>query len=526
MTTAPESHPSGDRPRAVAEMLARRDTIRDEMGGLERLARLRDEGKLNAREHIELILDPGTFEEVGTFAVSARREDRDSTPGDGKVGGTGLVDGRPVSVFVDDVTVKRGSSSTISGEKIHRIWQGAVDDGRPIICVGATGGARIPDMLGSDGFVSISPAIYQMSRMRRVPLTTVIIGDCYGKASFMSAISDFTVQLRGTCMAVSSPRVIELATSEIVSEEDLGGADVHAGLTGQNDAVADDPADAYAIVRRFLSYLPSNAWTVPPRVEDWEPPTPVDLELLVPENRRRGYDVRRVIEGVFDRDSFFELRPQFARCLVSGLARIEGTAVGVLASQPMYQAGSISTDACDKAVRLLALCDSYGLPVVFMHDTPGFVVGLGAEHDRLLFKAMLFQQATALASVPKLSVIMRKSFGLACHVMAGPGCGADLEVAWPGAEISFMDPNVAANVVFAQRLAGLTGAELRERAGELAADVARNTDPYGAAGLMKVDEIIEPNDTRRVLAGALRRASTRPPVPHAQRALAHWPVCW
>jgi methylmalonyl-CoA decarboxylase subunit alpha len=342
----------------------------------------------------------------------------------------------------------------------------------------------------------------------------------------VAAISDFVVQVQGTCMAVASPRVIEIATGETITEDALGGPDVHANLTGQNDAVAEDPAGAYAAVRRFLSYLPSNAWTAPPTDPNWAPPAPVDLEKLVPEARRRAYDVRKVIAGIMDADSFFELRPRFARCLVSGFARLEGQPVGVLASQPMFQAGSISTDACDKAVRLLSLCDSYGLPVVFLHDTPGFVVGTAAEHDRLLHKAMLFQQATALTSVPKLSVIMRKSFGLACHVMAGPGCGADLEVAWPGAEISFMDPDVAANVVFAQQLAGLTGEELKRRTQELSSEVARNTDPYGAAGFMKIDELIEPNDTRAVLVGALRRMSTRPMIPHERRALAHWPLCW
>ena len=530
MTSSPAAPNGGSAPAAhqaaVDAMLERRRVIRTDMGGADRVARLHARGELTAREHIELLLDPGSFDELGTFAFSARDVDRDSTPGDGKIGGTGLVDGRPVSVFADDLTVRRGSSSATGGNKVHRIWDGAINDGRPIVCVGATGGARIPDMLGSDGFVSITPALYQSSRRRRVPLVTVIIGHCYGSASFIAAISDFVVQVRGTCMAVASPRVIEIATGESISEDDLGGPDVHATRTGQNDAVADDPAGAYATVRRFLSYLPSNAWTAPPRLEAWQPPAPVDLERLVPENRRRAYDVRKVLDGIVDSDSFFELRPRFGRCLVTGLARLEGAPIGVLASQPMYQAGSISTDGCDKAVRLLALCDSYGLPVVFLHDTPGFVVGTAAEHDRLLHKAMLFQQATALTSVPKLSVVMRKSFGLACHVMAGPGCGADLEVAWPGAEISFMDPNVAANVVFAQRLVGLTGEALRQRVDALASEVARNTDPYGAAGMMKIDEIIEPNDTRDVLVGALRRKSTRPPIPHEHRALAHWPLCW
>ena len=462
---------------------------------------------------------------MGTFARSERAADADSTPGDGKIGGVGTIEGRPVTVVADDVTVKRASSSATNHVKLERLWESAIADGRPIVKFASMGGARIPDMLGSDGFVRIPPSLYQMRRARQVPLATLVVGDSFGGSTFVSALSDFVVQVAGTCMAVTSPRVIELATSELVTNDQLGGPHVHATVTGQIDLVADDEATACRAVRRFLSYLPSNTWSRPPRAEPIEP-EPVDLEEIVPERRRRAYDIHRVLDAVVDRDSFFELRPDIGRNLVTGLARIDGQSVGVLASQPMYQAGSLSTDSCDKAVRLICLCDAFGLPLVFLHDTPGFVVGTQVEYDGLLYKAMLFQQAVVLAKVPKFSVVLRKSFGLACHVMAGPGAGADMVCAWPGAEISFMDPNVAANVVFAQQLEGLTGEALRRATDQLAEQVAENTDPYGAAGLMKIDEIIEPNETRARLTAALRRSAGRRMVAPEDRPLASWPTCW
>ena len=484
--------------QAVIEMLGRRDRIRTEMGGAARMARLAADGVANARQHLDRILDPGSFVELGTFARSERPEDQADTPGDGKIGGTGTIDGRPVTVVSDDITVKRASSSATNHHKLHRMWESALHDGRPIVKFAATGGARIPDMLGSDGFVRIPPSLYQMERGRTVPLVTVIVGDSFGGSSFVSALSDFVIQRRGTCMAVTSPRVIELATSEVVTNDELGGPEVHAKVTGQIDLVVDDDEQAYAAVRRFLSYLPSNNWTRPPVVDPVEP-EPADLEALVPERRRRGYDVHKVLDAIFDRDSVFELRPMIGRNLVTALARIDGRSVGVLASQPMQQGGALSPDSCDKAVRLICLCDAFGIPLVFLHDTPGFVVGTSVEHNKLLYKAMLLQQAVVLSTVPKYSIITRKSFGLACHVMSGPGTRADLVCAWPGAEISFMDPNVAANVVFVRELEGLTGEALRDATEALAHRVAENTDPYGAAGLMKIDEIIEPNDTRATL---------------------------
>jgi acetyl-CoA carboxylase carboxyltransferase component len=512
------------------EFRERRERIRRELGGADKVARIHERGRRTIREHIEGFCDPGSFEEVGTFARSANPPDAGDTPGDGKIGGHATFGGgRPVTVFGDDVTVRRGSSSIVGSRKVERLTEQALVAGNPIVHFGQTGGARIPDTLGTEGFVSVTPRREPSLRRRRVPLATIVVGDSFGGSSFLSAHSDFVVQVRGTCMAVTSPRVFEVATGEVISFEELGGVDVHARITGQIDQFAETDDGAYELVRRFLGYLPPNAWT---------PPTPLDadsaavrrpdpeLYRLVPESRRRGYDMRRVLGRLCDGGEFLELRPLMGRSLICCLARIDGRAVGIVASQPMQQAGVLGPDACDKATKLIVLCDAFNLPLVFLQDVPGFLVGKQVEHAKILHKAILFQQALHLAEVPKLTVVLRKAFGLAYFSLAGNDQGADLVCAWPGAEIGFMDPDVGASVLYGTQLQHLDReerlAELRRRA-----DALRDaTDPYGGAGVMKIDEIIDPADTRAVLARYLARFAERPFQPGTERPLSAWPTCW
>ncbi len=514
-------------PEAVDAFRARRDKIRTELGGLDKVAKVHAQGRRTIREHIEAFLDPGSFDELGTFSRSSNPVDKDVTPGDGKIGGHGTSAGRPVTVFGDDITVRRGSSSQIGSRKIARLTEQALTAGNPIVHFGQTGGARIPDTLGTEGFMSVTPSRDGSLRQHRVPLATIIAGDSFGGSSFMSAHSDFVVQVRGTCLAVTSPRVIEVATSEQVSFEELGGVEVHARLTGQIDQFSDDDDGAYELVRQFLSYLPPNGWTPPERVGGGEP-IGLDDELyrIVPEARRRGYDMRKVLARLVDGGHFLELRPLMGRSLICAFARIDGHAVGVVASQPLQQAGVLGPDACDKAAKLIMLCDAFGLPLVFLQDVPGFLVGKQVEHSRLLHKAIMFQQALHLAEVPKLTVVLRKAFGLAYFSLAGSDQGTDLVLAWPGAEIGFMDPDVGASVLYGTQLQHL---ERTERLAELKrrADAMRDeTDPYGGAGIMKIDEIIDPADTRGTLARYLGRFAGRPFQPGIERPLATWPTCW
>jgi acetyl-CoA carboxylase carboxyltransferase component len=514
---------------------SRRDTIRSELGGADKVERIHARGRRTIREHIEAFCDPGSFEELGTFARSSTPADAADTPGDGKIGGHATFSGgRPVTVYGDDITVRRGSSSLVGSRKVERLSEQALRAGNPMVHFGQTGGARIPDTLGTEGFVSVTPRREPSLRRRRVPLATLIVGDSFGGSSFVSAHSDFVVQVRGTCLAVTSPRVFEVATGEVITFEELGGVDVHARITGQIDQFADSDDEAYELVRRFLGFLPPNAWTPPTRtagadaaaaqaaVREADP----ELYRLVPENRRRGYDMRRVLARICDHGDFLELRPLMGRSLICCLARIDGRAVGIVASQPMQQAGVLGPDACDKATKLIVLCDAFNLPLVFLQDVPGFLVGKQVEHAKILHKAILFQQALHLAEVPKLTVVLRKAFGLAYFSLAGNDQGADLVCAWPGAEIGFMDPDVGASVLYGTQLQHLNKEERLEELRRRADALRDATDPYGGAGVMKIDEIIDPADTRAVLARYLTRFAERPFEPGTDRPLSAWPTCW
>lgn len=493
---------------AVGDLHDRRERVRGDMGGAERVERLHERGELTVREHIDGLLDAHSFEEVGTFTHSGRPEDAASTPGDGKIGGHGRIDGRPVTVAGDDLTVKRGSSSQMGGERLHKLFAHAGRAGHPMVYFGATGGARLPDSMGSAGFSTVSPGTGLFTRRRRVPCATVIVGNSFGGSSFFSAASDLVVQVRGTCLAVTSPLVVEVATGEHVEMEDLGGADVHARRTGQIDLAVDTPEEAYAAVRRFLSYLPSNAWTRAPRtIEGSLEPDP-ELAELVPERRSRAYDMTRVLGRLLDDESLMELAPAYGRGLVTALGRLNGHSVGVVASQPRFYAGALDPAACEKAVRLICLCDAFDIPILFLQDVPGFFVGRDVEHAGMLKHAIRLQTALSLSESPKLTVVVRKAYGLAYFSLGGNDTGVDAVYAWPGAEISFMDPEVGANVVGAPVEAMLA-----------------DTDPYGAAGRMAIDEVIDPADTRAVLARALDRFDARPVVEAWRRPLASWPTC-
>jgi acetyl-CoA carboxylase carboxyltransferase component len=501
-----------------ADLHQRAEEVRTEMGGAEKITRIHARGGRTVRERIDDLVDSDSFRELGTFSHSKRPEDRLDTPGDGKIGGRATIDGRPVVIFGDDVTVRQGSSSTVGSRKEERLAEHALRHGTPIVHLGETGGGRIPDILGAEGISEIIPFPSIGARQHRVPMATVIVGKSFGGSSFLSAMSDFTVQVRGSCLAVTSPRVFEVATGEIIGYEELGGVDVHATHTGQIDLGVDTEQEAWTAVRRWLSYLPSNAWTPAPRTEpgggtDADPA----LAELVPTVRNRGYDMRRLVARLCDPGSFFELRPRIGRNLTTGYARLDGWPIGIIASNPMFEAGALDGDGCEKATRLLVLCDSFDIPVVFLQDVPGYLVGRKVEHERLLYRAMRFRQALTICRCPTLTVVLRKAFGLAFKSMNGSGMGADAIYAWPGAEIGFMDPDVAVNVVRPD----VTGAE-RDR---LTAELAEATSPYDAAGVLLIDEVIDPALTRQVLADDLARLSTRQPPPPEHRPLSYWSTC-
>jgi acetyl-CoA carboxylase carboxyltransferase component len=504
---------------------ALRSRVRTELGGPDRIAAVRARGRRTVRERIDDLLDPGTFDELGTFAWPDGRES-EWLPGDGKIGGHGRIDGRPVTVVGDDGTVLRASSSVIGQAKVDRLYDQALRAGNPLVFLGECGGGRIPDILGAVGFTRMPGYLEIAQRGRRIPVAVAILGDSFGGSTLLAGLADFTVQLRDTCLAVTSPRVIEVATGQQVTADELGGADVHAKRTGLIDAVADDEASALAMLRRFLSYLPSSSESLPPRAPAPDVGPDDGVLAVVPRNRRRGYDMRSLVRRVCDPGTVFELKAAFGASLLTALARIGGHPVGIIASQPIHMVGALTPDSCDKAARLICLCDAFGLPVVMLQDTPGFLVGVRPEHERMVAKAMLFQQAYALATVPKITVLLRKGFGLGYYIMGGNDSSVDLLYAWAGAEIGFMDPQVGANVIYAAELAALPPPERAARRQELAAEMAAETDVAGPAAHMKIDEIIDPVDTRPVLARALDRFAHRAPAALADRPLAWWPTAW
>lgn len=495
------------------------------MGGPERVARQHALGRLTARERIDGVLDPGTFRELGLLAHSDRPEDRSNTPADGKITGYGEVDGRPVYLMADDRTVKAGAYGRIGHKKQLNGMEYAVKKGFPAVNLGEAGGGRIPDVMGAPGLMSIVLPIDRPPRDRFVPYIAAIMGECYGSPTFFAAQADIVIQVKGSVMAVTGAPVLAGATGEQVSPQDLGGWELHARTTGQVDLFADDDAHCLALVRQVLGYLPSNANHRPPRLVAGDSPERRldDIYRLLPASPRQGYDMRRVVRAIADVDSVLELKPLFDRSLFTGLARLDGHVVGILANNPMFSAGAMGWGACEKATAFIALCDSFHIPLIFLHDTPGFLVSKRAEEQKMPLRIMQFLDALHHATVPKLSVIVRKSYGMAHCNMVGGNMGADCLLAWPTAEVSFMAPEVAVDVVHGRKLAEHPEPHAeRER---LLLAQQELTAPWEAAGLDLIDDIIDPADTRVELIHALRRAQGPDgEMGRSERLLASWPT--
>lgn len=515
------------REQSVKAMHDHARVIRDDMGGRDKIERMAAEGDRTVRQHIDGLLDPDSFRELGTFSRSIRPEMRDSTPGDGKIGGHGLIDGRPIAVFGDDITVMRGSSSIVGTRREERLYERALDMGIPIVHFGETGGGRIPDLMGSEG-ISEPGGLFDMARRRhRVPMATAIVGQSFGGSSFLSALSDFVVMVRGSTLAVTSPKVFEIATGEVISFEEVGGVDVHAERTGQIDLGVDTDEEAYEAIRWWLSYLPSNAWQQAERTEpigDFGPDH--GLSKLVPTVRNMGYDMRHVVDRICDPGTVFELQPKYAPNVSCSFARLNGFSVGVVANNPLYNAGTLDPEACQKIVRMMVVCDSFNIPVIFLVDVPGFMVGARVEHDKMLHTGMRMMHALQNATMPTLTVCVRKAFGLAWQAMNGSRMPSNGVYCWPGAEIGFMDPDVGVNVAFGSKLDRIADPAEREAERQrLIAEVGEATNPYEAAGTMRIDEMIDPADTRRVLAEDLELFANRQVPPPEARPLAYWPTC-
>jgi len=507
------------------ERLAERKRRSLAMGGADKVARQHAKGRLSARERVAYLLDDGVYEEQGALNVSTRAEDRESTPADGKLAGYGRIEGRPVFVGADDVTVKAGSYGRVAHDKSFRALADAVRRGFPVINLGEASGGRIPDIMGALGMTHIVWSIDAPPRDRQVPFIATVMGDCHGTPAFRTAEADVVIQVKGSVLAVTGASVLEVATGERVASQALGGWELHARTTGQVDLFAENDEEALDMVRQVLRYLPSNARQLPPRTAPAVDPA-ARLEGIyraLPASPRKGYDMRRVVRMVADPDSVLELKPFYDRSLITALARLDGHVVGILANNPMFSAGAMGWGACEKATAFICLCDSFHIPLVFLHDTPGFYVSRAAEEHKMPLRIMQFIEALHHATVPKLSVICRKSYGMAHCNMMGANMGADYLAAWPTADISFMAPEVAVNVVYGRKLA--QAADPDDERQRLIAEMQEMNGPWELAEQNLIDDIIDPADTRAELIRALHR-SLGPDGEGArsQRRLATWPT--
>jgi acetyl-CoA carboxylase carboxyltransferase component len=488
------------------------------MGGAEKLARRRAQGVMNARERLDALLDPASFVESGLFARGIRPEARDASPADGKVAGFGRIDGRPVGVVSNDFTVLGASSSAINGKKIRHVKRAATAGGMPLIFLGESAGARMPDRMGASGRAMLGQDPEEYMRIRTTPWVSAVLGPCYGSSTWYSCMSDFVVMRKGALLSVASSRVTSAAISQEVDAEQLGGWKLHATTTGLIDAVADTDADALRIVRQFLAYLPSHNGAPAPEAAPADPEHPgAHILDLLPEDRHKTYDVRGIIACIADAGSGLELKPRFGRSICTTLARIAGRSVGIIANNPLFKGGAIDVDACRKAIAFMVLCDSFNLPLVFLVDQPGFLIGIEGEMRGAPGYIINWMNALSLVTVPKISIVMRKSYGQA-YLNMGGGRNSDEVAVWPTADLGFVDPAVGVSI-----LHKIKRADDPARFDALAADLARDSSAWELAALYEAQTVLDPRETRPWLEQMLElHAGTGV----GRHLLANWPTSY
>ena len=491
------------------------------MGGTRKLEARRAEGKLNARERLALLLDPGTFRESGLFTTSAVEADRDKTPADGKITGTGEVNGRRAAVCAYDFTVKGSSSSPVSNKKMSHFKALSAKNGVPLVYLNESTGVRMPDAMGGTGMGNANSAT-RFLRKREAPWASAAFGYCFGSAAWHTVSSDFAVFRKGSVLAVSSPGLVSRATGQKVDEQELGGWKVHADITGYADAVADTDEEAIELIRRFLSYLPSHNGELPPTapIPSGSGENQDRIKAIVPESRTQTYDVRKVIDCIADIDSVFPLKARYGKSLVTCLARINGQTVGIIANNPQFKGGALDAAACDKATSFLVLCDSYNIPVVHLVDQPGFLIGLEAERSKVAGKIINWMNALSLVTVPKIAVTMRKNYGQAFINMGGGGT-ADATAGWWSTEVSFMDPTSAVSVVH-----GVDPQENPEEYALRLAEMNKGTTAYDVGRVFGFEQVIDPAETRDFILGALSDQFNARTGGISEHNLSLWPTSY
>ena len=522
-------------PHTTAGKLADLDRRMDEhvhAGSAKAVERQHAKGKLTARERIDLLLDPGSFVEFDSFARhrSTNFGLADNRPyGDGVVTGYGTVNGRDICVFSQDVTVFGGSLGEVYGEKIVKILDFALHTGRPVVGINEGGGARIQEGVVSLGlYAEIFKRNVHMSGV--VPQISLIMGANAGGHVYSPALTDFIVMVDGTSqMFITGPDVVRSVTGEEVTLEELGGARTHNTRSGNAHYLASDEPDAIAYVQELLSYLPSNNLSMPPVFDadaDGElTDTDLALDTLIPDSPNQPYDMATVVKAVLDDGEFLQVQELYAQNVIVGFGRVAGKSVGVIANQPMHLAGTLDINAAEKAARFVRTCDAFNVPVLTFVDVPGFLPGTDQEWNGIIRRGAKLIYAYAEATVPLVTVITRKAYGGAYDVMGSKHLGADVNLAWPTAQIAVMGAAGAVNVLYRKELAALTArhggdsAEVAELRGRLQTEYEDTlVNPYMAAERGYVDQVIKPSATRSMITGALRvlaeKRQTLPPKKH------------
>lgn len=465
-------------------------------GPSEQLEKRRAQGRLNARERVEELFDTGTFTEMGLLATPPSRH----APADGKITGFGEIGGRTVAVASNDFTVLGASSSPINNRKMRRLKDVASQVGAPIVFLGESAGGRMPDTMGATSIAGGADRL-QYQRIRRSPWVSAVLGSCYGSSAWYASISDFVVIRKGATLGVASARLISAATGQAVDEEELGGWRVHTEVSGLADVAVDTDEEAIELIQRFLSYLPSDSDQPAPlteaRDDEGDEQRANWLLEILPESLNKSYDMHSVLRCIVDTDSLFPLKRSYGKSIITTLARIDGRSVGIVASNPMNMGGAITAEACSKVISFLALCDSYNIPLIFVADQPGFLIGLHGERKGITGRVMNWMHALTLCTVPIVAIVARKSYGAAVGNMGLSGI-ADHTCAWTTAELSFMNPTFGARVLLGER------ASVPEVLEAKAAELARETSAYDAAASFAIDDVIDPRETRDYLRQVLK----------------------
>jgi methylmalonyl-CoA carboxyltransferase large subunit len=504
----------------IENLRARRKKVMDG-GGVDKLEKHRSDGKMTARERIDALVDPGSLLETGMFAqhrATLFGMAGKDIPADGVVTGSATVQGRLIHVASQDFTVLGGSAGEIHSTKVAEAMQQSLKTGSPFVFINDSGGARVQEGIDSlSGYGKVFHSNVMLSGA--VPQVAIICGPCAGGAAYSPALTDFIIQTRKAQMFITGPSVIKQVTGENVSADQLGGADTHMGISGVTHFIAEDDAEAMRICQKLLSFLPSNNMEDPPVLEgDFQVLPDPELNTIVPLEGKKGYDVRNVIARMVDHADFLEVQAGYATNIVIGFARVCGRSVGIVANQPCVQAGVLDINASSKAARFIRFCNAFNISLVTLVDVPGFLPGVQQEYGGIIRHGAKMLFAYSAATVPKVTIILRKAYGGAYLAMCCKDLGADRGYAWPTAEIAVMGAEGAAEIVFRKEIAEAGDNKVAKRQELINQYREAFSNPFVAAGRRLIDDIIEPADTRRVVAQALDHLHTkrevRPPKKH------------